>query len=251
MVFVYSKGVLRSQISSSPVFATTCWTQVLAAGDAAHPDASEALEQLCSRYWFPLYAFVRRDGCDAHQAQDLVQAFFAHLLRRNDLARLVRGEGKFRSFLLKSLTHFLINERERNATQKRGGDRVILSLDDQSAEDRYLREPTHEETPAKLFERQWALSLMDAAMRALEQEQVGAGKENAFATMRPFLSREPDPGEYATVSATLDLAPGALAVNVHRLRRRFRELIRAAVMETVEGPLEVEEEMRHLLIALK
>jgi len=234
----------------SPVFATTCWTQVLVAGDANDPSAGVALERLCGMYWFPLYAFVRREGYGADQAQDLVQGFFAHLLRRNDLSGLVRGEGKFRSFLLKALTHYLINERERDRALKRGGDRVIVSIDDEGAEDRYQREPFHEDTPEKLFERRWALALLDTAMVELEREQERAGKGGSFAHLRPFLSREPDVGEYAEISTRLELPTGALAVAVHRLRRRYRELVRAAVAETVEGPLEVEAEMRHLMAAL-
>lgn len=240
----------RSPNSQSPVFATTRWTLVIAAGDAANPVGAEALEELCRAYWFPLYAFIRREGYDADRAQDLTQGFFALLLERNDLAGLVRGEGKFRSFLLKALTHFLINEKARATAEKRGGHRVILSLDDESAEDRYLREPSHGETPEKLFQRQWAMALMESALRRLEQEQVAAGKGDLFMALKPFLSREPEAGEYAGLSERLQLAPGTLAVQVHRLRQSYRQAVRAAVADTVEGPREIEEEMRHLLESL-
>jgi len=232
------------------VFATTQWTRVIAAGDAANPVGAQALEELCRRYWYPLYAFIRREGYDADRAQDLTQGFFALLLERNDLAGLVRGEGKFRSFLLKALTHFLINEKARATAQKRGGHRVILSLDDKSAEDRYLREPSHGETPERLFQRQWAMALMEAALRQLEKEQVGRGKGDFFMALTPFLSREPEPGEYAELSERLKLAPGTLAVQVHRMRQSYRQTVRAVVAETVESPLEVEEELRHLLESL-
>lgn len=232
------------------MFATTRWTLVLAAGDAGAAEGREALEQLCRAYWFPLYAYIRRRGHDAHAAEDLTQGFFARLLERNDLARLTREGGKFRSFLLTTLNHFLANEHERNQALKRGGGRPLLSLDDDSAEDRYLREPAHAESPDRLYERQWALALMEGAFMRLEAEQASTGKAATFAALRPFLSREPDPGEYAPLAARLELAPGTLAVQVHRLRERYRQLVRAAVADTVDNPLDVDAEMRHLRAAL-
>lgn len=234
----------------SPVFATTRWTLVLAAGDDVSPQGREALEQLCRGYWFPLYAYVRRRGHDADAAQDLVQGFFARLLERNDLAGLTREGGKFRSFLLAALNHFLANEHERTQAQKRGGGRELISLDDDSAEDRYQREPAHTESPDRLFERQWALALMEDALRRLAEEQAANDRADFFAALRPFLSREPEPGEYATLADRLCLAPGTLAVQVHRLRERYRQLVRAAVADTVDSPLEIDAEMRHLLAAL-
>lgn len=230
------------------MFATTRWTLVLAAGDAG--TAHEALEQLCRLYWFPLYAYVRRRGHDAHAAQDLTQGFFARLLERNDLAGLTREGGKFRSFLLTALNHYLTNEHERAQARKRGGGLTILSLDDGSAEDRYQHEPVHAESPDRLFERRWALALMENAVERLAEEQAAAGKGKSFAVLRPFLSREPDPGEYGRLAAELEVAPGTLAVQVHRLRERFRLLVRAAVADTVDSPLDVDAEMRHLLAAL-
>ena len=236
--------------SHSPAFATTRWTLVLAAGNSEHPGGAEALEELCRRYWFPLYAFIRRRGYHADLAQDLTQGFFHQLLSRNDLAGLVRGEGKFRSFLLKALTHFLINDHERSTAQKRGGGRTVLSLDDDSCEERYLREPSHDQTPESHFERQWALAMLESALRDLESEQTAAGKGPLFKALKPFLSQEPEPGEYTRLSETLDLAPGTLAVQVHRLRQRYRQIVRAAVADTVEDPREVDAEMRQLLSAL-
>ncbi len=236
--------------NQSPVFATTRWSLVLAAGDDASAHGREALEQLCRAYWFPLYAFIRRRGHDADAAQDLTQGFFARLLERNDLAGLTRDGGKFRSFLLTALNHFLANEHERASALKRGGGLATLSLDDDTAEDRYLREPSHAESPDRLFERQWALSLMENALWQLAGEQSSAGKAAVFAAVRPFLSREPEAGEYAALAARLNLAPGTLAVQVHRLRERYRQLVRAAVADTVDSPLEVEAEMRHLLAVL-
>jgi len=235
---------------ASPAFATTRWTLVLAAGDDASTDGHEALEQLCRAYWFPLYAYIRRRGHDPHAAQDLTQGFFARLLERNDLARITREGGRFRSFLLTALNHFLVNEHERATAQKRGGGQAVVSLDDDQAEDRYRREPSHMETPDRLFERQWAMALMEEAMKRLSAEQAGGEKGVAYEALRPFLSREPAAGEYATLAARLHLAPGTLAVQVHRLRDRYRQLVRSAVADTVESPLEVEAEMRHLLAAL-
>ena len=223
---------------------------VLAAGDDVSPQGREALEQLCRAYWFPLYGHVRRRGNDAHAAQDLTQGFFARLLERNDLSGLTREGGKFRSFLLTALNHFLANEHERAQALKRGGGRPVLSLDDDTSEGRYLREPAHSESPDRIFERRWALALMEDAMRRLADEQVASGRTVAFTALCPFLSREPDPGEYADLADRLGLAPGTLAVQVHRLRDRYRQIVRIAVADTVDSPLEVDAEMRHLLAAL-
>lgn len=234
----------------SPVFATTRWTLVLAAGEDASGQGREALDQLCRAYWFPLYAYIRRRGHDAHAAEDLTQGFFARLLERNDLARLTREGGKFRSFLLTALNHFLANEYERHLALKRGGGQRPLSLDEKDAEARYLREPAHVESPDRLYERQWAVALMETALERLAEEHAAAGRADAFTALRSFLSREPDPGEYAALATRLGLASGTLAVQVHRLRERFRQLVRAAVADTVDNPFEVDAEMRLLLAAL-
>jgi RNA polymerase sigma-70 factor (ECF subfamily) len=232
------------------VFATTRWTLVLAAGNDASAQGREALDQLCRAYWFPLYAYIRRRGHDAHAAEDLTQGFFARLLERNDFARLTREGGKFRSFLLTALNHFLANEHERTQALKRGGGQLPLSLHDEDAEGRYLREPADAQSPDRLYERQWAMALMEHALDQLAEEQAAAGKADAFANVRSFLSREPEPGEYAALASGLGLAPGTLAVQVHRLRERYRRLVRAAVADTVDSPFEVDAEMRHLLAAL-
>ncbi|MBN8248402.1 MAG: sigma-70 family RNA polymerase sigma factor [Verrucomicrobia bacterium] len=243
----HGSGVSGDASRTSPAFATTRWTLVLAAGDEASSDGREALEQLCRGYWFPLYAYIRRRGHDPHTAQDLTQGFFARLLERNDLGRITREGGRFRSFLLTALNHFLVNEHERATAQKRGRGHPVVSLDDDQAEDRYRREPSHAESPDRLFERQWAMALMEEAMNRLTAEQAGGA---TYPALRPFLSREPVAGEYAALAARLGLAPGTLAVQVHRLRERYRQLVRSAVADTVESPLEVDAEMRHLLAAL-
>lgn len=236
--------------SSSPVFATTRWTLVLAAGDNASDAGREALENLCQTYWFPLYAFVRRKGLDPHAAQDLTQGFFARLLERNDLSRLTREGGRFRSFLLTALNNYLVNEHERATALKRGGKAVPLSLDDATAERRYREEPTDDESPDRLFERQWAIALMEDALKRLGADYAASGRQQAFNLLSPFLSREPEPGEYAILAGELGIPHGTLAVQVHRLRERYRQLVRDAIADTVESPLEVEAEMRHLLAAL-
>ena len=233
--------------AENPVFATTRWTVVLAAGGGGESDAArEALEQLCRCYWYPLYAYVRRRGYDAHSAQDLTQGFFARLLERNDLAGLRREGGRFRSSLLTVLNHYLANEHQRATAQKRGGGRPLISLDDDEAEDRYRREPAHQESPDRLFERRWALALLEEAMARLEAEQGSGPKAATFRVLKGYLSHDPEAGEYPRLAAELGIAPGTLAVAVHRLRARYRELVRAAVVDTVEGPLEAEAELRHL-----
>lgn len=241
---------LRSDDPLPRAFATTRWTVVLAAGDPGNAGRRQALEELCRAYWYPLYAHVRRRGNDAHRAEDLTQGFFARLLERDDLSRLSREGGRFRSFLLTSLNHYLVNEHERETARKRGGDRVMISLDDHTAEERFLREPAHDESPDRLFERQWAMAVMQSALGTLDREQTAAGKGALFAALRPFLSREAEPGEYAALAQRLGLAQGTLAVQVHRLRDRYRQVVREAVADTVASPLEIDDEMRHLLAAI-
>ena len=249
-LFRHRETVRADDPQQSPFFFSTHWSLVLAAGEVSSPQGQAALEQLCRTYWYPLYAYLRRRGNDPSAAEDLTQGFFAQLLERNDLARLTRQGGHFRSFLLTALNHFLTNQYESAKALKRGGGQIILSLDDTEAEDRYRREPAHSESPDRLYERQWALALMETAMQQLAEEQTGAGKVELFALLRPFLSQEPGPGTYAEIGQRLGVATGTLAVQVHRLRERYRQLIRCAVAQTVASPLEIDEEMRHLLAAL-
>lgn len=238
--------------SATPVFSTTRWSLVLAAGDPSDPTRGAALEQFCRVYWFPLYGFTRRQGFDPHQSQDLVQSFFLRLLERNDLAGLTPERARFRSFLLTALSRFLISERERAGAQKRGGGMIFVPMDDEAVEERYLAETRSGQplTPARAFERQWAMALLESAMTSLAAEQEAEGKGMAWQAMKVFLSREPAPGEYTAVAAGLGMQPGALGVAVHRLRQRYRQQVRDAVAATVESPMDVEDEMRHLLEAL-
>ncbi len=231
-------------------FATTHWTVVLAAGRGASPGAFEALEQLCRTYWYPLYAFIRRRGHDAHEAQDLTQGFFARFLEKNYLGDVDRSKGRFRSFLLASLKHFLANEWDRRNALKRGGGRTVIALDDREAESRYRLEPKDEWSADKIYERRWALTLLDRVLARLQEEFVSAGKAEQFEHLKLFLSLGKNAAPYADVAAKLGMTEGAVKVAVHRMRHRYRELLRNEIARTVSSPAEVEEEIRCLFQVL-
>ena len=222
---------------------------MLTAGRSNSTDARAALEQLCQPYWYPLYAYVRRRGYEAHEAEDLTQGFFARLLAKNDLAGVDRTKGKFRSFLLASLKHFLANEWDKAQAQKRGGGQVILPLDGSEAETRYQHEQAYELTPEKAFERQWALTILGHVLAQLRAEFVADGKTELFETLKGFLTGSDDEQSYAEVGARLRMSAGAIKVAVHRLRRRYRNLLREEIAHTVAGPEEVDEEIRALFAA--
>jgi RNA polymerase sigma-70 factor (ECF subfamily) len=231
-------------------FPTTHWSQVVAAGDRAAPEARDALAELCRAYWYPLYAFIRRKGHGPDDAQDLAQDFFATLLVNNTLAAADRDKGRFRSFLMAACAHYLSNRRDRCKAVKRGGGRVFVPIDGRDAEGRYGHEPAHELTAERLFERRWALTLLERVLGALETEMVAAGKARLFAALRPALAGQTDTATYRTLAAELGLSPGALKVAAHRLRSRYRELLREEVAATVADPTEVEEEIAALLAVL-
>jgi RNA polymerase sigma-70 factor (ECF subfamily) len=230
-------------------FATTHWSLVLAAQDQTSPEARAALAALCRSYWYPLYAFIRRQGFDADQAQDLIQEFFTRLLEKDFLAVVSREKGKFRSFLLKACTHFLANERDRARAQKRGGGREVVSFPGEHAERRYGREPSHTLTPERLFERHWALTLLEQVLARLKDEMTRAEKGRLFERLKTFLTG--DRGEpYRQLGAELGMTEGAVKVAVHRLRRRYRELLLEEIGRTVEDPADVDEEIDRLFTAL-
>jgi RNA polymerase sigma factor (sigma-70 family) len=231
-------------------FHTTHWSVVLSAGQTDAPGGREALETLCRAYWYPLYAYVRRRGHGPEEAQDLTQEFFARLLERNDLARANPEKGRFRSFLLGAMSHFLAYEWRKAQAVKRGGGQPLLSLDNPVAEARYGREPVSEQTPETLYERRWALTLFDTALNRLHAEWGAAGRNRQFELLRAFLSSEAADGEYAPVAAALQMTVGAVSVAVHRLRHRYAELVRAEVAQTVATPAEVEDELSHLLCVM-
>jgi RNA polymerase sigma factor (sigma-70 family) len=231
----------------SSSFPTTLWTVILRAGRDESAQARAALAQLCQGYWYPLYSFVRRRGHSPHDAQDLTQAFFAHLLEKRGLGRVDPEQGRFRTFLLASLKNFLANDWDKSHALKRGGGLSIVSLEQDSAESRYRLEPSHDLTPERHFERQWALTLLDRALAALRDEYHAEGKGDLFEELKPVLTGQS--GAYAEMAARLRRSEGAIKLAVHRLRRRYRELMLALVAETV-GDGDVEDEMRHLLGAL-
>jgi RNA polymerase sigma-70 factor (ECF subfamily) len=230
-------------------FATTHWSLVLAARDRAEPGAGDALADLCSLYWYPLYAYVRRRGHGADDAHDLTQEFFARLLATDFLAGVDRGKGKFRAYLLAACNHFLANERDRVRAQKRGGGRPVLSLDAADAEGRYRAEPAGGLTPEQLFERRWALALLGEVMARLRAEYEAKGKGRIFDRLRGFLVGEKGAG-YREAGDELGLSEGAVKVAVHRLRQRYRELLREEIGRTVTTPEEIDQEIGALFAAL-
>jgi RNA polymerase sigma-70 factor (ECF subfamily) len=231
-------------------FATTHWSVVLSAARPESAHYQQALESLCRTYWFPLYAYLRRHGCDIHQAEDHTQAFLANLLDKQGLRLAQPQRGKFRSFLLASLKHFLANERARAGAQKRGGGRSVISIDSQNAENQYALEPRDELSPEKLFERSWALTVLDRTMARLEAESAASKKQVQFDRLKTYLTSGKDAVAYHQVAAELKMTEGAVKVAVHRLRRRYRELLRDEIAQTVATEDQIDEEIRHLFAAL-
>ena len=221
---------------------------MLAAGRGPASRSREALATLCESYWYPVYAFVRRLGHSAADAEDLTQAFFARLLEKDFVGAADPERGRFRSFLLASVKHFLANERDRETALKRGGGAAVVSLDD--AERRYRREPSHGLTPERAFERRWALTLLERTLAALREEQERAGHAERFTRLKCFLTGEGGAPSHAEVAAELGMTEGAVKVAVHRLRRRYRELLRAEIAETIADPSAVDDELRELFVAL-
>jgi len=240
----------ESASRSSAQFATTHWSTVLAAGDSASPDSREALEKLCRSYWFPLYAFVRRTGRSAEDAEDLVQGFFAYLLEKHLVGKARQEAGRFRSFLLATFKNYLSQESKREHAQKRGGYRIILSLDGQSAEQWFGAEPTTELSPDVLYERHWAAAVVHEALELLKQEYEAEGKGRLFDAIYLHLQGERGQPSYAELGERLGLSESAVKSSVFRLRRRSQELLRAVVANTVVDPWEVDDELRHLLTIL-
>ena len=225
-------------------FRTTHWSVVLLAGHADSHESGAALETLCRTYWYPLYAYARRYGLSPHDAQDATQGFFAHLIEKAIVARADPQRGRFRSFLLTSFKNHLGQERLRANAQKRGGGASVISLDETVAEDRYAREPADPHSPDELFERRWAVTLVETVLQKLESAYARDGKAEQFGHLRPFLTGEQ--GSYIELSAGLGGTEGAARVAVHRLRQRYHEFFRAEVAQTVTSPEELEEELRHI-----
>lgn len=231
-------------------FTTTHWTDVMAArgdnGTAAH----NALERLCSAYWYPLYAFVRRQGSAPHEAEDLTQEFFRQFLERNSLAHVQPAAGRFRSFLLACLKNFLANERARAHAQRRGGGRTILSLDATEGESRYTHEPADHKTPEDDFERRWAFAVLERTMLDLRREYAVAEKQEQFEDLQGFLPNGRAGIAREALAAKRGVSLGAIDVAVHRLRQRFGVLLRQQVAQTVSATEQIDEEIRHLIAVL-
>lgn len=232
------------------VFGTTHWSVVLGARQADFDGAAGAMEALCRNYWYPLYVFIRRRGSDPHEAEDLTQAFFAFLLAKEGLKKVDRAKGRFRTFLLAALTNFLNNEWDKRQALKRGGQCRIVSLNEMAAEDRYRFEPADPLTPERLFERRWALTLLEQALARLKQEYIAEGKAAMFGKLETGLTREVAEGICAEWAAALGMSKGAVKVALHRLRRRFGESLRHEIARTVTSPAEVDDEIRHLFAAI-
>ncbi len=232
--------------STAAIFATTHWSVVLAVGQSTDAQASEALEELCRTYWYPLYAFVRRQGRSPEDAQDLTQGFFAHLLRKDFLSGVGPEKGRFRSFLLACLKHFLADEWEKARTAKRGGSCPEMRLGLEGAEERYQLEACVEADAESLYERRWALDLLDQVLNRLRHEAVASGREAVFDQLQGCLLGERPTETYAQMGARLGMSETAVKVTVHRLRQRYRELLREEIAHTVTRPDEIDEEMRYL-----
>ena len=230
-------------------FATTHWSMVVSAGCSPSPEAGRALATLCENYWFPLYAFVRRAGHSAEDARDLTQEFFARLLAQRFLTKVDRRKGKFRSFLLAALKHFLADEWDHAHAQKRGGTQTVISFDGLDAETRYRLEPAQGLTPEKMFEKQWALSLLEQVLSRLDAEMAADGKVALFEALKDALTGVRST-TYAAIGAELGMTEGAVKVAAHRLRRRYRDLLRKEIGQTVASSDEIGDEIRYLLSCL-
>ncbi|MFK8111608.1 MAG: RNA polymerase sigma factor [Rubripirellula sp.] len=245
--FQYDLGMNRDSHADRGKFCTTNWSLVHAASGA---EKSAALTQLCQAYWYPVYSFIRRSGENRNEAEDLTQGFFAKLLEKDYLADADRARGRFRTFLLASVKHFLSNERDFQKAVKRGGRVKHLSLDFEEAEARYSIEPTDGWTAEAIYERNWALSLLREVFLALETEYTEAGKGDLFAALTPYLTGQPTDGSLSEIAVQLETTGGALKVAAHRLRKSYRQRLREAVAATLDGSDDVEAERRLLMDAM-
>ena len=231
-------------------FDATHWSVVTDAGDRLSPKSGAALETLCRAYWHPIYAYIRRKGLSPADAEDVTQEFFCQLIGRNSLESVDRSRGSFRSFLLASVNHLLANGWDKARALKRGGGRAILSLDAEEAEGRFAQESAVHDSPEQAFDRRWAVTLLDRALAIVREEFIASGKLPQFDLLKRFLSEVPADGEYLELADRLGLEPGRVSLVVHRLRLRYREVVRAEIAQTVANDDELKCEMRHLFAAL-
>jgi len=239
-----------SENHSAAQFPTTCWSRVVRASATANADTQGALEELCRDYWYPLYAFVRRKGHDPHTAQDLVQGLFTDLLQREDFQGLDPGSGRFRSFLMACCSHYLSKFQGYEQSQKRGGGRTFILIDANDAESRFGVEPTHEQTAERLFERRWALTLLDRVLANLDAEMARADKHALYEKLRPSLLGHEGAPSYRAIADALNLTEGAVKMAASRLRGRYRSILREEIGRTVADPAEIDDEIRELLGSL-
>jgi RNA polymerase sigma-70 factor (ECF subfamily) len=238
-------------MASRDEFTTTQWTLVLAAMSRHDPAGAEAFARLCERYYGPLYSYLRRRGQAPEDAQDLTQGFIAQLIEKDSLRHADPARGRFRAFLLTSLKHYAANEHVRATAAKRGGSAPVLSLDLEGAERGYRHEPRDDLTPELLYDRRWALTVLERALAGLRAEFRAAGREAFFSAVHGHLTGDVDAASYREIGNAFDTTENAVKVTVHRMRRRFRELLRAEVAETVDGEREVEDELHHLISVLR
>jgi len=237
----------RTASGPSTWFTTTHWSVVLNAQDTSSQLAAAALEKLCCAYWYPLYVYVRRQGEDEESAKDLTQGFFVRLLEKHYVAQAQREKGKFRSFLLAALKHFLADERDKARAQKRGGGQTFISLETATGEQRYRLEPVETLSADRLFERRWALTLLEQARARLRDEYLELGKSSLYERLKVFESGDKNGPPYTQLAEELGLTEGGVKSAVSRLRQRYRELVREEVAHTVDNPEEVDGEIRHLI----
>ena len=228
-------------------FGSTRWSVVLEAAHHSSPDSRRALETLCLTYWYPLYAYVRRRGYDLHEAQDLTQEFFARLVEKDVVDAADPSRGRFRSFLLTSLSNFLANEWDKQHAQKRGGDHLVIPLDFGAGDSRYSNEPASGLTPERLFDREWAISLLDHVMAQLRQEFIDTGKKPQFDCLKEFIAGRNPNTSFADAAQTLGISESAAMTAASRLRKRYRALLWAEIANTLADPSETEDELRSIV----
>lgn len=241
---------LKGGINRSSEFPTTLWGLISKIGHTNVDEAAPALERLCQIYWYPLYVYIRRSGRDAHESEDLAQSFFVHLFENNALQQVDKERGKFRAFLMAALKNFLANDWDRRNAKKRGNPRQIISWEEAQIEERYRLEPVDSFSSERIFERRWALTLVERVFERLQQEYAEAGKQALYDLLQGQLTAQVEPGFYKEAAGTLGMSEGAVKTALHRMRRRFGELLRSEVAYTVSSPEEVEEEIRHLLAVI-
>jgi RNA polymerase sigma-70 factor (ECF subfamily) len=232
------------------VFQTTQWSVVQSAGEVTSPEAQAALARLCQAYWLPIYAFIRKRGHSPEQAEDLVQDFFGGFLEKNYVAKAVRERGRFRSFLMSSVENFLHNVHARNQAQKRGGGIPLLSLNVQDAEACYLAEPTDETDPAKAFEQRWASTVLHTVLQRLRQEFVESGRSELFEALHAHLWGDDECVPYPQLATDFNLSVANVKTTAHRLRRRYQQLLREEIAQTISQPGEIDEEIRYLMMVV-